>query len=225
MDNNLAIKCPKCNFTTAKQSDTELWDLSCPLCYSTLFLKTCNSCGQENIGVYICHKCGSHLASIADASPETIFIEVEEADLILYEPVNPQQQIPSINTKTTINTSSVMNNSYAFYLFKLVYDKCFNSSHTQNKKERLITSQQQCNEILNEYADDLRPDALAMLRRLDVRPRVQITGDDTANVTILVFNMYDICNGFMWNKYSIKSNHVEQTDEEYIAKLMFSIQF
>ena len=107
-------------------------------------------------------------------------------------------------------------------LFDAVHDNFYRFWHANYGDYRPILTQKQYSAILEKESGNLKPLALELLRRQDIRPRVVMTGPDSGHVTMLYFNRYK---GFFWIRSVIKAGKVCQNEKEQIAWLLRTIKF
>jgi hypothetical protein len=272
-----------------------------------MFLTICAACGTENRGVYECRSCGRSLGSIADITPDTVFIDEAEADPVqrglaeiresitrepddaaaaqaissgrrqmqsypagffdpnrFFEVLNKVclkegyvldyfYKVPDADTfgsspdvfarkigtppltcdrdNSTVATVAVADalefeqSPYGLFqlaLFDVVHDNFYRFAHANYGDYRPILTRRQYDAILQEISDNLKPQALDLLQRQDIRPRVVMTGPDSGHVTLFHFNRY---NGFFWIRYFIDAGKVSEDDSEQIAWLLHTIKF
>jgi hypothetical protein len=99
-------------------------------------------------------------------------------------------------------------------VFYAVHDRFYLFAHANYGNCQPILTRQQYDVILDDQSDNLRPEALDLLKRQDIRPRVVMTGPDSGHVTMLYFFRY---RGFRWIRSYIEGGKIVEWNGEEIA--------
>lgn len=102
-------------------------------------------------------------------------------------------------------------------VFFAVHDKFYLFAHSRYRIYQPILTRKQHEDLIDYNNDNLKPEAVERLKKLDIRPRIVIENTDKAQVTFFTYNKYK---GFFWKRYNFEHNRFREGESEQIAWLL-----
>jgi hypothetical protein len=135
------------------------------------------------------------------------------------------QDVSTVKTETVADVLEFEKSASGLFqlaLFYAVHDRFYLFAHRNYGDYQPVLTRRQYDALLQEKSDNVSPEALELLKRQDIRPRIVMNSSDSGHVTMFHFNRF---RGFFWIRYAIEAGKVSDEKSEQVAWLLRKINF